>query len=221
MSSFGNDTAQRSELAYNFAALNVGIWNTVLYVNLVLPVAAWHEVRKSEPVWNLDKKAWLWQKEFNQASGTYVASLYGWIDGNQSKWEMYVTHEGVYTDFLWYEGEALLSAESGSWRLNHNPNNNTRYIDIEWENDVDGDYDNIKFINAIPGQAAKGSYIHYGREEGSELEIFYDIFGQEENRLIEIDYDEVSTSGRVKDNVFFGDEQWHCWNDVHQDIDCE
>lgn len=219
MGDFGKSTSRSNE-HYNFAALNVGIWNTLLYINLAIPVKAWYEVRESDPVWDKVAEAWVWSREFNLNSGNYTARLHGWIDGDQVQWRMYVSHQGVYSDFLWYRGTAKLDRTSGSWRLFRDHVNDQPYIDIEWENDPDSDFDNIKYINAIPNDAGAGSYIHYGRVEGEDYPIFYDIFGAQDDRLIEIDYDDATTAGRVRDDVFFGTEDWNCWDALHEDIEC-
>jgi hypothetical protein len=221
MSDFGNAAALRTEAHYTYAALNVAVWNTLLYVNLVVPVAAWHEVRDTEPVWNAQAEAWVWTKNFTLNSIDYTANLHGSIENGDSRWAMYVSQEGGYQDFLWYEGQARLIPTSGDWTLYQDPDNNEPYIDIEWENDLNSEYDNIKYINSIPNHPGKDGYIHYGRVEDESYEVFYDIFLSDKNQLIEIDYNDMSTAGRIKDSQFYGNEEWKCWNEAHQDISCE
>lgn len=219
MGGFGKSTA-RSEVNYGFAALNVGVWNTVLYVNLVIPVSAWYKVREVEPVWNKSLAAWTWTKEYNDNSGNYTAQLRGWLEAGEVQWRMYVSKQGEFDDFLWYKGTSKLDASSGTWRLFRNPVNDEPYIDIEWNNDLASDHDDIKYLNAIPNDGGNGSFIHYGRVDTTGLDVFYDIYLKKENRLIEIDYSDVTTAGSVRDQVFFGDLLWHCWNEQHQDTIC-
>jgi hypothetical protein len=219
MGGFGN-SAQRSEGNYNFAALNVGVWNTILYVNLAIPVAAWYKVREVEPVWDKNISAWKWTKEYNNNSGNYTAQLHGWIQSGEVQWRMYITKQGEYNDFLWYRGTSKLDGTSGSWRLFRDPVIDQPYIDITWNNELDSDHDDIKYVNSIPNDAGNGSYIQYGRIDTTGLDIFYDIYLKADNRLIEIDYSDATTAGSVRDNVFFGDENWHCWNELHQDTTC-
>lgn len=219
MSGFGSEQA-RSNVAYNFSALNVGIWNTLLYLTLVIPVAAWYEVRTDTPEWNKDAQAWEWTKDFNNLSGNYTATLQGKVNENGVIWEMYLTKEGDYEDFLWYEGQAEVDVTSGSWTLYRSPDDSETYMNIEWNNTIGSDLDDIKYINAIPGHEGEGGYIHYGVVDDPDYDVFYNIYGAEEDRLIEIDYNRESTSGRVRDDVFFGTEDWNCWNELHEDVDC-
>lgn len=216
---FGGSSKRSSE-NYAFAALNVAFWNTVLYVNLVVPVRAWHEVRQDDPEWESDLNAWVWERTFNLNTGTYTAQLRGSVSGSQVTWTMYLSQSGGFQDFLWYSGEAQLDATQGTWTLYRSPENAEQYIDIEWHNTVNSDLDDIKYINAIPGDAGNGGYIHYGITANTDYEVFYNIYGIAEDRLIEILYNRASTMGKVRDDHQFGDEDWHCWNELQEDITC-
>lgn len=219
MSGFG-ESSSRADEAYAFAALNVGVWNLVLYLNLVVPVAAWHEVRTADPVWDEDLEAWTWTKTFTNNTGSYTAQLQGSIDGSNVNWDMYVSQDGGYQDFLWYEGTAALNITNGTWTLNKSPEDPEPYIGIEWNNTVDSDVDDIKYTNIIPGAAGNGGYIHYGITDDADYEVFYDIYGIEEDRLIEILYNRETTAGKVRDDVRFGDEDFHCWDETKADVTC-
>lgn len=218
-SGFG-ESSSRSAEAYAFSALNVGFWNAVLYVNLVVPVTAWHKVREAQPGWDEDLSAWVWERTFNLSSGNYTAQLRGNVTGNQVIWKMYLSMEDGFQDFLWYEGVAQLDATAGTWTLYRSPDNAQSYIDIEWNNTVNSELDDIKYINAIPGDPGNGGYIHYGITADTDYEVFYNIYGIAEDRLIEILYNRTTTTGKVRDDHQFGDEEWHCWNELHEDITC-
>jgi hypothetical protein len=51
-------------------------------------------------------------------------------------------------------------------------------------------------------------------------DAFYDIYGAEEDRLLETEWNRDAQAGRVRDEVFFGDADWRCWDETLQDIDC-
>jgi len=216
---FGESTS-RSADNFAFAGLNVAFWNTVLYVNLVVPVTAWHKVREDQPEWNSDLNAWVWERTFNLSSGNYTAQLRGSTSGSQVTWKMYLSQEGGFQDFLWYEGVAQTNVTSGTWTIYRSPGNSQPYIGIEWHNTVGSDLDDIKYTNVIPDDAGNGGYIHYGVTADTDYEVFYDIYGIENDRLIEIRYNRTTTAGKVRDDQQFGDEEWHCWNETHEDVTC-
>ena len=43
---------------------------------------------------------------------------------------------------------------------------------------------------------------------------------QENVEWLSIEWNRTTGEGRVKDEVNFGDADWHCWNELYQDIDC-
>lgn len=218
-SGFGEEQARSNE-AYGFAALNVAVWNTLLYINLAIPVAAWHQVRLVEPEWDSELEAWVWTKTFSEGSESYTAELQGAINGGQVNWKMYLSREGGFQDFLWYEGTAELDITHGTWTLNRSPQDPQEYIGIEWNNTIDSELDDIKYSNIIPGDAGNGGYIYYGVTADADYEVFYDIYGIADDRLIEIRYNRTTTAGKVKDDVKFGDEAFHCWDEHHEDVTC-
>ncbi|GAB4377663.1 MAG: hypothetical protein Kow0075_06570 [Salibacteraceae bacterium] len=218
-SGFG-ESASRSQEAFAFAALNVAVWNTLLYLNLVVPVTAWYAVREVDPVWNKTYKAWIWSKTFNLPSGNYVAELRATVSQSNVIWEMVVSKDGGFQNFLWYSGVSDIDASEGKWLLYKNPSDPIEYIEIEWSKPSQDHIPDVKYINAIPNHSGNGGYIHYGPLFEERYNVFYDIYQIEEDRLIEIRYHRDSAWGQVRDDVYFGNELWHCWDSDHNDIDC-
>ncbi len=60
-----------------FAAANIYWWNSVLTVQLAVPVAAFLESFNHEPVWDNTAKAWIWSYSVNVNNDTYLAQLHG------------------------------------------------------------------------------------------------------------------------------------------------
>ena len=48
----------------------------------------------------------------------------------------------------------------------------------------------------------------------------FHLFQQQQNQLIEIQWNHPQGNGRVKDAARFGDSEWHCWDENRLDIDC-
>ena len=87
-----------------------------------------------------------------------------------------------------------------------------------WEKDfVEGDA-SLEYTYVEPGQAETNSYIRWEYIPGADYDARYTI--SLSTGMINIEWDTATKAGRVKDPVYFEDSEWHCWNDLLQDIDC-
>ena len=203
---------------WGWAASNVLVWNTVLFVNLAVPVASFYEAFNHEGVYQGDNE-WTWA--YNFMGGTYEAELHGILSENQVEWEMYISKEDVYSDFLWYSGTSNLTLTEGQWLLNRNPDDPNPYLQIDWTRSVDDESADIKYKNVMSGNDYYDSYIYYGRNDGTTYDLFYDIYNSLSQNLINIEWNQTTKEGRVKDSEHFGDELWHCWDASLQDTVCD
>ncbi len=201
---------------YLHSALNVGVWNIVLTVGLVVPVASYVEAVKQEPTYQGDNK-WLWSYSFGTQ---YQANLTGTVKGTEIEWEMRISKTGSYTDFLWYKGTSDISRTYAKWTLYKSQENPTELLSIDWKLNSDGTAQ-IEYKNIEPAGAENGGYISYGQISGSEFDSFYNIYNKGKDNLTEIEWSKVNKNGHVKDKNKFGDEQWHCWDTSFNDVDCQ
>jgi hypothetical protein len=215
---FSTDTLQRTN--WGWAALNAGVWNIVLTITLAVPVAAFGEAFNHEPVQQPDN-SWLWTYDLNIGGIVHTAKLFGSTVSEGNEWRMLVTKQGYYEDFEWYTGFSNFPRTSGTWALNKDPNDPNPFLFIEWNRNTQQNTADIKYTNIVPGDPANGSYIFYGKTNGDPYNRFYDIFGQEENRNINIEWNYENLFGRVMDELRFGDQDWHCWNEQLFNIDCQ
>ncbi|MGH1364766.1 MAG: hypothetical protein ACRBF0_14480 [Calditrichia bacterium] len=214
--------AGKTRAHLNWAALNVGIWNTILVVTLVGPVAAFGESFNHDPVRQEDG-SWLWSYNFPVLGVQHSAKLYGRLESNQIQWEMFVSRDGAFTDRLWFYGQSDLLITEGTWTLN-DPNRavETSFLFIEWQRDLQSEDASVKYTNVLDGNAGKGSYIEYGRLTNGDFELFYDIYNAETGNQTDIEWDRnpTVTAGRVADENRFGDTNWRCWDSQGEDITC-
>ena len=70
-----------------WAATNVQVWNSVLTLTLVVPVAAFAEAFNHQPVLQSDG-SWLWQYAISVQEGNFTAKLYGKIVTEGIEWTM-------------------------------------------------------------------------------------------------------------------------------------
>jgi hypothetical protein len=211
------DTVLRGN--WGWAAGHVWIWSTLLKVTLAIPVAAFIESFNHQPVQQLDG-SWLWTYTVTISGIDHIAKLYGTSVTDGVEWQMLLTKAGFYTDFEWFTGFSNLPATVGTWTLNHNPNDPVPFLFIEWSRNAEDDLADVKYTNIVPNAPANGSYIYYGKTAGETYNRFFDIFGIEENRLINTEWNYEQHFGRVKDPKHFGDNDWHCWDRNLFDTPC-
>ncbi len=205
-----------------YAASNVVIWNLVLTQQLIIPVASFYESFNHSAEYQ-GGGVWLWAYEVDDNGTTYHAELYGeLLVGNEVKWDMYISEEGGFPQMHWYSGITANDGSYATWTLNHEPNNPTPFIEINYqENDGNG-FETIRYTNIIPGIPENGGYIEYkeSASQGTEFNRIYDIYKSEIDNLLEINWNNPSNEGRVKDAEYFQDNEWHCWGSNLQNIDC-
>ncbi len=223
-SAFFKNLSANEVLSYRnwgWAATNVFIWNTLLTVGLAVPVASYVEAFNHEAVKQPDGKKWLWSYNFTVLGIMHTAELYGYINGDRVKWEMYISKHEFYSRFLWYYGYANLQLTQGKWTLNNNPNKPDSLLSIVWERNPDNSTAQIKYTNVLPEGPENGGYIHYGITTNTPYNAFYDVYNKGLNNHTNIEWNRATKEGRVSDLHHFQDTDWHCWGPNLEDVDCQ
>jgi hypothetical protein len=214
--SVGNITALSTN-HFGYAALNVAVWNAVLAVNLVVPVAAFLESFHHFPSLRSDN-TWVWTYTVPIGGKIYTAELHALVSGDNVYWDMYVTKPGEYLDFNWFSGVSALDGSNGSWTLRKEPSNATEYLEIDWTHDKQTNTGTALYTNVLDGDPENGSYIYYGATMDELYDAFYDVYSISKDQLLEIEWNRSSSAGRVRNPDFFSDAEWHYWNENLQDI---
>ncbi|MEZ5084255.1 MAG: hypothetical protein R2750_12545 [Bacteroidales bacterium] len=217
-------TAYKNSLSYQnwgWAATNVAVWNAALTLTLVVPVAAFYESFHHTGVYDPDADNWIWSYNFYAGGALHLAQLKASLIESGVKWEMYITRNNAYSDFLWYTGVSALDNSNGYWLLNNTPQDPTSFIAIDWSKDVVNESAQIKYTNIIPDHQDNGAFILYGVENNNELDAFYDIYSVVNDNLMHIRWSRELAFGKVMDKFHFGDPDWHCWDEILQDVVCE
>ena len=194
-----------------FAALNVGFWNLAGFVGLAVPVAAFVESIKQTPVKQPDG-SWIWTYSITVQGVTYTAELHGKYIDSGVRWDMYITKENEYTDFLWYYGESNSGSTQGYWVLKDKPSNPNDLLRIDWHRDPANETGDIKYTNIVPGGAENGGYISFTVTKGQDFDRSYIIYNKGKNETTDIEWSSITKAGQVKDSVHFGDSNWHSWD---------
>lgn len=213
------DLQFQSRQNWGWAAANVVVWNTVITVNLIVPVTAFLVSFNHQPV-RQAAGHWMWTYNFNVGNDQFTAELHGMVSGDGIDWEMYISKQGAYSKFLWYYGGADLAYTHGEWTLNKDPQNAVPYIEIAWNRNVQDSTADIKYTNVMEDNADVGSYIWYGVTNEFPYDLFYEIYAEQYQNSTMIQWSSDSKAGRVRDPLHFENSLWHCWNELLEDAEC-
>ena len=206
---------------WGWAAANIAVWNVVLTVNLVVPVAAFLESFNHTPV-QQDDGSWLWSYEVVVAGVQHTAKLYATRDGDIIDWEMLLSKQNNYTDFEWFTGRSNGQNTEGSWTLNAKPADPTPYLGILWHRDPQAGSSDIQYTNIIPEHAENGGYIFAAIRPDSARDASYKIYNKGKDNFTDIEWNRTTKEGRVRDPLHFNDAGlWHCWDNLLEDMTCQ
>ncbi len=204
-----------------YAGTNILVWNTVLTINMVVPIATFRESFNHNPVF-VGNGTWEWAYDTNVNGVIHKAALRGkFINAGQDvNWTMTVSKVGGFSNMEFYSGVVAADGSKASWTLNHRPNNPEPLIAIDYEKDPTTNDEWIRYTNIVPNNPDNGDYIEYRTHSDLTFNRAYDVF-LSENNFLQIEWDEPAGDGRVKNHFKFGDDEWHCWDADQMDMDCE
>lgn len=213
----GSDPA--SHVNWGQSAFRIAFWDFALSVTLAVPVAAFVESFQHQPVQQPDGS---WEWSYSVTVGVqYTCRLVGRTDAGMVEWEMYISKQGAYSDYLWYYGSHNLPATEGAWTVNRDPNQSNPFLSIEWHRDVADSTGDLKYTYVVPVDADSGGYIFFGSDIDSTYDRFYHLYNKAQDNLAEIEWNYEFKNGRVRDEFFYGDTVWHCWDMNLEDSDCD
>jgi len=204
---------------WGWGALHVGVWNALVTIGMVVPVAAFVESFNHEAQQQEDG-SWVWSYQVTVSGVVHTAELHGATSGGNVEWDMFITKEGFYDHFNWFSGVSNLPGTEGTWTLYNSPDNPTPLLSIDWHRDPLAETGDIRYTNTVPDGPENGGYIYFGTT-ANPMDAFYEIFNKGENNTINIEWSRTARNGRIKDSAHFGDDQWHCWDGSLKDTACQ
>lgn len=225
----------KSKLALNetyvnwtYSFFNVAIWNTILTLNMAVPVAAFANSFNYEPEY-LGDFTWQWSYTVPGFTSEYSARMTGTLGDTNIKWEMYISKTGIgaFDEFMWFEGSSAIDGNSGNWSINTDYLTPTPYLIINWTKSGE-QIGTIKYTYTHAGEnndinLMDGSFVQMSLQEGNydaAYNILYSDTLATEFIDINIEWDRETYFGRVKSPAFYLDENWHCWDHTGADTDC-
>ena len=201
---------------FTYSFVTVGVWNIITTVTLAIPVAVYLESFNHTPEF-LGDDTWQWTYSVDTYTARLVATR---ISNEEFSAEMFISKTGAeaFEDFKWFEGTVRYDHTHASWKLYESPANNVQWLDIDWTKDWEAGTSEITYTIVKAGSEELGSYITYGITDDPEYDAFYTVFSA--SHEVNIQYNTGTKAGRVKSPEYFGDPDWHCWNEQFQDTDC-
>ena len=196
------------------AASIVVTWNAFIVDTLAIPVVAFTESFNHIAVKDTND-TWKWTYTVTVADVNYTAELYGKIVGTNVSWKMYVSQEGGFSKFLWFEGLCDIARTAGTWTLYENPRSPNKVLSIVWTKDWSNGTGDITYTNIRSNDAGNGDYIQYGITSDTDFDAFYDIYDYSKTNLVNINYNRETHNGSICLNG-----TCYCWDELLQDITC-
>jgi hypothetical protein len=186
---------------------------------MVVPVGAYAEALTQTPVY-LGDNSWEWSfsglADGEAFSATLVASR---ISNEEYTAQMFVSKEGEFEDFKWYEGTIRYDRTHADWTLYESPVNAVPWLNIEWNKDWEQETSDITYTIVTPGGDENGSFITYGVTSDTDYNAFYTVSLSDKETFIK--WNRTTKEGGVMDETQFGDADWHFWNELLLDLDMD
>ena len=216
------DTSLKSTETYThfaYAFTTVSVWNLLTGLTMIVPVAAYAECFNHTPDY-LGDNSWQWTYSVTAGAIDYEAKLVTKRINNETfSAKMYITKTGFFEEFMWFEGIIRYDRTYALWTIYESPSTNVEWLSVEWNMNWEAGISDITYTIIKEGSAEFGSYISYGITDDVDYDAFYTISGTQGSA--EVEWNTTTLAGRVMATYFFGDSDWHCWNEIFQDTDCE
>jgi hypothetical protein len=204
---------------WNYAAGTVVIWGAILITTLVVPVAAFRASFHNIPLQQPDG-SWVWSYSVNIGGSIYTAKLHGQFITEGVHWDMNISKEGEYEDFLWYYGECDLPATEGFWILKQSPADPEDLVRIDWSRNISAGTHAVRYTNIVPDAPENGGYIDTQYTKGTPYDHIWDMYNKVQDNHTYIEWSSTTKEGRVKNLNWFHDDNWHCWDSDLTNVTC-
>ncbi len=204
---------------WNYAAHQVGFWRVFVAVGLAVPVAAFQASLRNIPPQQEDG-SWIWSYCVRVGGSVHSAKLHGQLIMEGVRWEMRISKEGEYEDFLWYYGESNLPATDGFWVLRQSSAVPEEPLRIDWSRIISAETYTIRYTNIVPDGPENGGYIDARHTDDTPYDRIWDVYNKGQDNHTYIEWSSATGEGRVMDSKYFDDEEWHCWDGDRMNIVC-
>lgn len=220
-SDFDSRPDQKGTTYNNFvySYLNVVFWSTISTAATILPATAYIQILGDDPDY-LGDNTWEWEHYFTFQQTDYIATLTTKrLNNDEFSAEMVIAEESnPQAGFKWFDGVVRYDHTAASWNLYKNGTTPVKVLEVEWTIDYEDDTSSLTYVYVEPGQAETGSSITLGKDPSLDYNAWYTIDLSAET--VEIEWDIITKAGRVRNEDYFLDNEWHCWDSNLSDIEC-
>lgn len=213
---------ENSNAIFSFEKLEV--WNNIIFDSLAVAKKSYIELLKTSEAVYLEENTWLQTFDFNINSIDFTGKFYSKTENDSLDLKMYLSKTGEYQNFLWFYGYFDINLTSGQWILFDKPPVNEyepqELILIDWSNKDEENFI-IKYTNIKSSSTDNGNYITYNKNSDENFPDIYSIYNKGQDNFTTIELNQNTKKGRVKSIIHFNDNEWHCWNENLENIDCE
>ncbi len=196
------------------AVTTVSFWNAIIAGVVAIPAYSYVKAFEYEPV-RVSNDKWKWGYDVSFLGTLYTAELYGEVVGAEVEWEMYVSQQGGFSEFLMYDGRCNIQRTEGYWRLYENPLAPAEFLRIDWTYNWEEQTGTVKYTYTKEGADTKDNYIEYGITTDTDYNTYYDLYSKPEDKYFKIRYNTTTHEGRIE---YEGN--WYCWNSLLYDVEC-
>jgi len=176
-----------------------------------LPVAAYKIALAQEAV-DMGDNTWKWSYDINLNEITYVVSLTASrINNEEFSIEMDVALASLpEMGVLWFDGVVRYDHTHATWTIYED--GTVAVVEAEMNMDFETEVGSLKYTYVEPNMEETGSYILYGYDSAEVFDASYTV--SLSAGMTEIEWNITTKEGHVKDEVKFGDADWHCWDSL-------
>lgn len=190
-------------------------------VHTALPVAAYKIAMAQEAV-DMGDNTWKWAYDFSWGEVTYVVSLTASRISNE---EFSIEMDVALASFpemgvLWFDGVVRYDHTHATWTIYKE--GTVAVVEAEMNMDFEIEKGSLKYSYVELGMEETGSFILYEYDSEEVYDAAYTV--SLSAGMTEIEWNITTKEGHVKDQVKFGDANWHCWDSLANglvDKDCE
>ncbi len=199
---------------FAIAAGTVTFWNVIIAGVVAIPAFAYVKAFEYEPV-RVTNDKWKWGYSVSVLGNTYTAELFGEVVGAEVEWEMYVSQQGGFSEFLMFDGKCNVQRTEGYWRLYENPLAPAEFLRIDWIYNWEEQTGSVKYTYTKAGEETNGNYIEYGKTTDTDYDTYYYLYSKPEEKYFKIKYNTATHEGRIE---YEGN--WYCWDSQFYDVEC-
>ncbi|WP_229239773.1 hypothetical protein [Echinicola soli] len=204
-----------------YAAINVGVYSSILYTHLVVPITAFKATIGTEAAFDEDTGLWVWEKAFDvEGHGAYDIRLTANVQGENVNWMGYISGEGIVDNFVWFTGTSNMTGEAGYWELYESPESASVWLSNSWGYDQETGNGATTFTVEKDGENL-GSSITYRIDDSKEMDRAVVINNTDLDSEIFVNWSKASKFGQVKSETYFESDAYFCWDANLQNTSCE